>query len=49
MQLQLSSYTSSYTLTLFLLSKDKVYKDIEAEILPKMKDKAQPQICKKNF
>ena len=24
--------------TLFLLSKDKVYKDIEAEILPKIKD-----------
>ena len=24
--------------TLFILSKDKVYKDIEAEILPKIKD-----------
>ena len=24
--------------TLFILSKDKVYKDIEAEILPKFKD-----------
>ena len=25
-------------LTLFFLSKDKIYKDIEAEILPKIKD-----------
>ena len=38
-----------FHLTLFLLSKDKVYKDIKAEILPKIKDKAQPQIHKKKI
>jgi len=29
---------SRFDVTLFILSKDKVYKDIEAEILPKIKD-----------
>ena len=40
--------------TLFILSKDKVYKDIEAEILPKIKDvlRTKPSLRfakKKNF
>ena len=37
--------------TLFILSKDKVYKDIEAEILPKIKDilRTKPSLCIKQF
>ena len=43
----------SIYVTLFILSKDKVYKDIEAEILPKIKDilrtKPSLRFAKKKF